>query len=496
MVSAATFSASDLSLNAMSNNKTFKYKGASGSLDLFWNGKTLLVKKLAKQGELLTVNQTPRTWNQELKQDKLKFANDILNDIEEVNSSLNKAREEKNRVATSLNSIRMKQKPGEEVDGDVESLNAELKDINQQISELRSRVHSLEYQRKKLADLTVYNAVAVLSVRPAGAFFLKTAKGLYLTEGTDTAEKLIHPLTGQSTFGKTWAARASAVLKTNNSKTESTSEALMTLEIIERGVVTISLMSGQQYSLQRVYNDYVAKYEKLEKKHPVVVNKFAFKNDQLFLKYAQKNSSGSDVLNINLKYTGKKKNLVLIVAKSPIKIVDPENKSGATTSHIGVLAAAKKRLIELKKVEKVQGRVDSKWVQNYKKGLIKLGSTLLSVEGIDYYGWESLWYLASWMHINRLPDRKINLIIGQSVNGFSVKRINNSEFGGSKIIVSRSGASVYEFSTDSKGFVRKYSFVPFKQNLEIQSIETTTTRNNKRLLSEFASKYGLIEIKG
>ena len=194
--------------------------------------------------------------------------------------------------------------------------------------------------------------------------------------------------------------------------------------------------------------------------------------------------------------TGKKKNLVLIVAKSPIKIVDPKNKSGATTSHIGVLAAAKKRLIELKKVEKVQGRVDSKWVQNYKKGLIKLGSTLLSVEGIDYYGWESLWYLASWMHINRLPDRKINLIIGQSVNGFSVKRINNSEFGGSKIIVSRSGASVYEFSTDSKGFVRKYSFVPFKQNLEIQSIETTTTRNNKRLLSEFASKYGLIEIKG
>lgn len=496
LASAATFSASDLGLDS-GTNKTFKYTG-SGVLDMFWNGKTLLVKKVTHSNELLVANQQAKTWGNELKQDKLKFAESIVTDIDGVQSSLKKAQDEKNRVASELSSLRMAQKPLEddETNSDVESLNAELRDINTEVSELRSRIHSLQYQRNKLGGLTVYNVVAVMSARPIGSFFIKTDKGLYLCEAESEAAKIINPITSQNVFGKKWSVRASSVLRLAASKPESISEIMLTLNIIDRGIVGVDLMSGQKYGLQRIYNDHVAKYEKLEKKHPVVVSKFSFKKDQLFLKYVQKNRSGSDILDINLKYTGKKKNLIQIFTKSSIKIVDPENKSGASTSHIGILAVTKKRLIQLKKQERVQGRIDSQWVHRYKKGLIKMGTTLLSVEGVDYYGWESLWYLASWMHINRLSDRKINLITGESVSGFTVTRINGSKYGGSKVTVSRSGASVYEFITDAKGFVKEYSFVPYKQKLLVQSIETTTTRNNKRLLSEFASKYSLIEIKG
>jgi len=496
IASAGTFSASDLSLKGSSGSKTFKYRGSSGALDLVWNGNTIAVKKLARGSEFLTSGQKPRTWGNELKQDKLKFADDILKDIEQVNGSLNKSMDEKNRIATKLNTVRMNQKPGEDASGDVEGLNSELKEINREISELKSRVHSLEYQRKKLGELDVYNTLAAISIRPSGSFFIKTTKGLYLSEGVTSADKLTNPLTGAQVYGKSWTAKSSNVLRSGSARPESHSNKLINLEVIDRGVTAISLNSGEQYDLKRIYNGNVQKYEQLERQHPVVVSKFAFKNDKLFLKYAQKKKSGSDVLNIDMKYTGKKKNLIQVFTKSPIRIVDPENKSGATTSHIGILGAGKKRLVQLKKQERVQGRIDSEWVHKYKKGLIKLGSTLHSVEGVDYYGWESLWYMASWMHITRASNKKINLITGQSVNGFSVKRTNDSKYGGSKVVISRAGASVYEFSTDNKGFVRQYRFVPYEQTLQVQAIETTTTRNNKRLLSEFANKHGLIEIKG
>jgi hypothetical protein len=499
IVTAATYSASDFSMSSDQQMKSFKYKSSRGELDLHWNGRSLNISKLSLSREWLTSNQQAKTWDSGLKKKKLYFSADIEGEIKILNSSLQYSKNEEKLISDKLRTEKTKQKPLEpsaKPSSEITSLRENLRIIKDGSKKLQVEILRLESLHKNLAYLKVYNTVELLKTRPKDHFFIKTDAALYLAYSNVRPSKIINPLSGQSEDGDYWSAITLNKLENGQKTPNKILDTVLRLGIIDEGLASIELASGEVFKLKRIINRDVEEYQKLEKKFPIDVNKFSFKGEQLYMNYAQKTNSSVDVLDINLRYTGKKKNLIQITVSGMIKLFDPENKSSSNATHIGVLAASKSKLIQVKKQERINKRKDNEWARNYEKGIVKIGSTLHAVDDVDFYGWESLWYLASWMHINTIDDKKINLVTGHNVSGFSVSRENGGRFNGSRVVISRSGAQVYVFETDPIGFVKYFSFVPYKQVLSVQSIESTTTRKNKSMLLEFIDAHQLVKVAG
>jgi hypothetical protein len=169
-------------------------------------------------------------------------------------------------------------------------------------------------------------------------------------------------------------------------------------------------------------------------------------------------------------------------------VFDPKQSSTALEKHIGVLAVAKgQRLVELKKIQTINGKKDIGWDQDIRNGIIKLGPETIFVSKEDYYGYEGLWYLASWMSRNNIKLKRIFLINGTEPISLTAKLTKAGE-----VEISKAGNALYQFSVDSNGFVTNLFFTPSKQMLTLVSKETKTTKANKAKIKQYMQNNKII----
>lgn len=243
--------------------------------------------------------------------------------------------------------------------------------------------------------------------------------------------------------------------------------------------------------LHKIEDQNLKRFREFLSKHPVEVNSFNFKGQTLFTRYVTTDSNLDEKMSLELDFseTGKSKNLVLVKAAAPTKLFDPESSSFENEKHLGVLVSTKsEKLLQVKKVKKRGGKEDDAWAFNLKSQMITLGNQAVIVSKELYYGYEGLWYLAYWMNERGVDQRKVFLVNGTSPIALTVTRT------GGEIIVSKEGQDLFRYKFNSRGFIGSFQFVPEDQTLRLASVETTTTRANKKLISDFMKNNGIEQL--
>ncbi len=353
--------------------------------------------------------------------------------------------------------------------------NDELVKLTNEQRQLQQQVKILNNRRNQLATLPVFNIAQVFANRTQGDFFLIEGDNLQLIHTSIRRESYNDPLSKESLMITDSRYEVVSQASVRQQKiTDNERFIKLSLQVYKDTLLSFDY-AGQQLILTRLVDESLDKFAQMLKTMPLEPTKLAFKGEQLMTRYVWSNGEEHKILEVDYKETGKRKNLIQVRASAQTNVFDPKVQSTAIEKHIGVLAIAKgERLIELKKIQTINGKKDIGWDQDIRNGIIKLGQETIFVSKEEYYGYEGLWYLASWMKTNNIAEKKIFLI-----NGTEPISLTATLTAGGIVNISKAGNSLYQFSVDNNGFVTRLYFVPLDQELRLISKETTTTKANK-----------------
>lgn len=359
--------------------------------------------------------------------------------------------------------------------------NNEMAQLVSEQQQLQQQVSRLNNRSKQLILLPVYDTAQVFAHRFQTDFFLIEGDYLQLIRTTTGRENYTDSLSKQALmiseirYDVVAQARISQKKITSNKRTNK-----LLLKIYQDTLLGFNY-GQKQLILTRLVDDSLTKFAQMLNTLALEPSRLAFKGEQLFTRYLWSKETEYKTLEVDYKETGKRKNLIQVRVSAQTNVFDPKVQSTVIEKHIGVLAIAKgDRLIELKKVQTINGKKDTSWDQDIRNGIIKLGQETIFVSKEEYYGYEGLWYLASWMKTNNIAEKKIFLINGTEPISLTASLTHNGV-----VDISKSGNSLYQFSVDKNGFVTRLYFVPLEQELLLISKETTTTKANKEKVKRY-----------
>ena len=358
-----------------------------------------------------------------------------------------------------------------------------LRDIDQKITKLEKQVRSIS-TLKIISALDIYKnnigPEALLYFNNSLNFIYKNIK----------SQQVVNPIDGKYFNGSLVNYYIDLSVYTKGlilSNGEGNS--IVSVQTIENTITKFNVLD-KEYILSRIYNSKIKNLITMINDFPTTPSSFSFKNDVLTTLYRW-NLSGNESksLSVEFKESGKTNNLVQVKTEGEQQVYDPNNLSDKVEKHIGILASNNSdQLFELKKIQRLNDNSDGGWVFDYKKRLLKLGNEILFVDNEDYYGFEGLWYLAYWMNINDIAERKIFLINGFEPISLTIRKKKNF------IEISKSENTLYRFIFNDSGFIEEFDFVPLGQKLFLESLDTNATIRNRNKIDLYMQSNGIIKI--
>lgn len=361
------------------------------------------------------------------------------------------------------------------------SINDDLADLAQQQRNLRKAIKASKRRQTSILNLAVYDLSQVFDQGQKKAFFLLDSSALYLVNPESTRGSYQDPLSGKNLTVSKISYQIESKVEFNRPTVLKKLDYSVLNTIYYQNTLMSFSYNQQTAVLSHIKDKRLLAFSNLLKTLPLEPDTLSFKGETLTTRYLWSTSGKQKTLEVAYKETGKRKNLIQVKASAQTNLFDPKQTSTAIEKHIGVLAVAKgQRLVELKKVQTINGKKDISWVQDIRNGIIKLGEETIFVSKEDYYGYEGLWYLASWMSTNNIKTKKIFLI-----NGTEPISLTATLTSVGQVVISKAGNTLYQFSIDKNGFVNRLFFAPSKQTLSLISKDTKTTKSNKAKVKQY-----------
>lgn len=391
----------------------------------------------------------------------------------ELNENLIKHNDKVARLTSELNNepdLKKKQ-----------SIEKDLSDLAQQQRNVKKAIQAVKRRQARRVSLKVYDISEVFAQSRKKDFFLVDDNAMYL----------VKPQTSRISYDDRLSGRTLSVTQITYKLVSKVAFNLpgvfkkMDSQVLKAAYYQETMMRfsyhNQTAVLSHLQDAGLLQFAQLLQTTPLEPKRLSFKGETLKTQYMWSNSGKQKTLEVAYKETGKRKNLIQVKASAQSNVFDPKQSSTALEKHIGVLAVAKgERLVELKKIQTINGKKDIGWDQDIRNGIIKLADETIFVSKEDYYGYEGLWYLASWMSTNNIQMKKIFLINGTEPISLTAKLVRVGE-----LVISKAGNVLYQFSVDSNGFVTRLYFAPAKQTLVLISKDTKTTQSNKAKVKQY-----------
>ncbi|KJZ13763.1 hypothetical protein TW85_11205 [Marinomonas sp. S3726] len=367
-------------------------------------------------------------------------------------------------------------------------LNSELGKLKQEQRNLEKAIKGIKRKQNSLTSLPVYDLSQVFAHAYKKNFFLVDSESLYLVNVKVTRARYQDSLSGKSLSVNELDYRIdSQITLASPNKFSRQDRSVLKLTYHQDTLMHFSYRQ-QEGVLSHLEDAALSEFARLLKSTPLEPKELSFKGETLTNLYLWSNADQEKTLEVSYKETGKRKNLIQVKVSAQTNVFDPKQSSTALEKHIGVLAVAKgQRLVELKKIQTINGKKDIGWDQDIRNGIIKLGPETIFVSKEDYYGYEGLWYLASWMSRNNIKLKRIFLINGTEPISLTAKLTKAGE-----VEISKAGNALYQFSVDSNGFVTNLFFTPSKQMLTLVSKETKSTKANKAKIKQYMQNNKII----
>lgn len=366
----------------------------------------------------------------------------------------------------------------------------QLSPLSKKKSSLTSQIRRFETEVNVIIQQPVISLFDLFKTQPKGDVIVAHEQYLYLLRSVERRVTSKAEIIQGNRQARSYSYVNRSYLKFGkNSSNRGDNEPFFTLEKFQNTVTGFNY-DQVQYTLTRIEDTKIRDLLAKIKSTPVEPNSFEFKGDVLTTRYQwKKSNSETKSLLVEYKHTGKKKNLIQVRTEGETQVYDPKTPSSNIVKHIGILAPTKSgALLEIKKVQKTNDKIDGSWAFDYKKRLLKLGEQILVVEKENYYGFEGLWYLAYWMVDNAIQSKTVYLING--LEPIALTAISK----GDQVEFTIGGKVMYRFSFDNNKFVKKLEFVPGSQVLELISKDTTTTVRNRNKLISYMQKNGIIKL--
>ena len=455
------------------------------------SGSTVNVLTLVDKGNRLSLSRGPKSitplfsatvgTTKQYSKEKRLFASESVNDLLPL-------KQDKKEFSNKVDELKLKAAKAKSSDDkagylqDINALNSEIKKINVEIRRIEQGVD-------KYNNLPILSLDELLSKQPSGRFFILQQGILSLIVPNRQSTSLNTNITSAMQRGSQSIYIIKASLKIGSTRVNSDGSILLHVEKVKDTVTEIRF-AGKTYQLMRIEDEKVKAMSDMAKRFPTSPIAFSFKGETLTTSYVWKKSGGgAKKLLVEYKYTGKKNNLIQVKVQAETELFDPKTTSSNTEKHIGIMAKTKSgSLLELKKVQKVLGKVESSWVLDNKNRIIKLGEEILFVSKENYYGFEGLWYLAYWMKQGNISSKKMFLINGTDPISLT------ATLKGSMVEITKAGKVLYRFTMDSKGFVTQFEFVPMNQSLQLVDKQTDTTRANSKKLATYMKQNGVAKL--
>lgn len=462
-------------------DRTLYYQSNKGTQYVF--GETGNGIKLTglTQGEknLFAANVSSKNYSKE----KQFLASGSLDQIKMLKAELGELSKEIKEVQASISAASSQEEKNK-------IIREELSPLKKDKDRVTTKINRLDREVKAMDRKPVLSLFELYRKRPTGEVLVLHNQTLYLVSANKRSVRSNSPVARDSLSATKYVYTNLSFIKPGSkSATSGHNEAFFIVEVI-RNTVTSYEFNGAQYRLIRIEDQSVRELVSMAKITPTVPASFQFKGDVLTTIYQWKKSGGeTKSLLVEYKESGKKKNLIQVRTEAETQVYDPKTPSGNVEIHIGVLAATKSgSLLELKKIQKTNDKVDGGWAFDYKKRLIKLGEEVLFVEKENYYGFEGLWYLAHWMSSQSISNQKIYLINGLEPIALTATLKANV------VEITKAGKVLYRFTLDRVNFITRFEFVPLNQTLELVSKDTQTTKKNRQKLNAFMQANGVIRL--
>ena len=338
-----------------------------------------------------------------------------------------------------------------------------------------------------------YNFAYVLKNNPTGEFVIKTPNSKILVEtkmDTDTI-KVFNAKYNVNVY----KYKIKQAYK-NNKPFDMSADYILKSYVDNNGdLLAVDVLENGLDKVKKVTNRYLSQFLQEKKTRQVKVKNFSFNTQKLYASYvADKNG---ETKRLNVEYS-KVKRYTRVVLSSPVSLLDPENKSDETIQNVGFLASARGKLWEIKKVQLLDSKPVEVWSNSFKSSKMAIRymsggkehqNIVFKNQGQLFYGFEGVFYLASWMKQNDKTEIILSFINGPLVFDATMKKDGNS------YILTKQGRVIYQFDVDNRGFVTQIKYPSYDLDIKLDNLDNDTTIQNKQFLKQFQSSHNIKLIK-
>lgn len=338
-----------------------------------------------------------------------------------------------------------------------------------------------------------YNFAYVLKNNPTGEFVIKTSNSIVLVKtqiDTDTI-KVFNTRYNVNVY----KYKIKQAYK-NNKPFDMSADYILKSYVDNNGdLLAVNILDNGLDKVKKVTNRYLSQFLQEKKTRQVKVKNFSFNTQKLYASYvADKNG---ETKRLNVEYS-KVKRYTRVVLSSPVSLLDPENKSDETIKNVGFLASARGKLWEIKKVQLLDSQPVEVWSNSLKSSKMAIiymnggkenRNIVFKNKGQLFYGFEGVFYLASWMKQNDKTEVILSFINGPLVFDATMKKDRNS------YILTKQGRVIYQFDVDNRGFVTQIIYPSYDLDIKLDNLDNDTTIQNKQFLKQFQSSHNIKLIK-
>ena len=255
----------------------------------------------------------------------------------------------------------------------------------------------------------------------------------------------------------------------------------------KNGLEAIELIDEGVYKITKVLTPQLTKFLEEKKKRVVKVKKFDFSKEKIYTTYISSYKSTTQRLNVEYEKKGKN---IIITAKSPISLFDPENKSDDLEENIGILRNIKNKiLMEGIKIQKINGEQVLIWKTKPRNSIVlityktngRYENKILSMNrGQYFYSIEGVLYLVSWMNENNINKKIFTFINGSLPFDVTMKKVGDKTYE-----MQKSGNTIYKFVLNDKNLIQTIFYPSYDLEISLESLESDTTLKNKEYLKNY-----------
>lgn len=370
---------------------------------------------------------------------------------------------------------------------------AGLIDTNRAISYGVKKI--LLHEDEQLKNLNVYNFIYLLrNAVNDNLFILRTGKKDLVVKTTRSDERISSPLYPQKVDVIKYDYEALHVLDELDRLSDPGFENIMNKYADKAGnIVALKILDGDELKVQKVVNRALNTFLAEKKSRVVTVEAFDFSKEKIYLVYLSQSKTSQQRMNVTYSMEGKN---IKSVVEVPISMLDPEKKTSQVAKHIGFLRDLNSsELFEMQKVEIVGGQVELKWLNNPKEKAVLVENRgqkelIYKSKRQQFYAFEGLLYLVSWMKENAVEEKIITYMNGAQPFDATLRSV-----GAGSYVMEKSGNTIYKFNTNALGIVSNIEYPAYDLSIELESVSNDSTKENIRFLKSYQFQNNIIMVK-